>query len=211
MKVGIPRNAYAVEVVKRRPDIDDSPLDAKRFKKGTDKPAPTQQDLEAAEADPFNTASVNTYDIIEGVAPRDELAQRTQEETWLGKSADRDVDMPPAMPQPDSSKTMYKDTTANATDLGIGQSAAELSVPASLMVKNPYAAVQVNPAKQTHLVNKSGTSGPTYRSRSDSMDQRAQAIEYLASPKKKVQTQLDRSKATVTMMDEVDETAAELR
>ena len=214
VKLPIPNTAYTKEVQgkKRAPDVDYSPVESKRLKEDNEKPAPTQQQLDESDADPYMATQVNQYDIVGDHAPRDEMAQKNNVESWVGKNENRTIKELSPVPETDmDGDDMFASAPAAATDLGIGMTRAELSVPASALMTNPYAAVQTNPTKQTHLVNKSGSSGPTYRSRSVSMDQRAQAIEYLASPKKKFQTQLDRSPATVTMMDAVDQTAAELR
>ena len=189
VKIDIPRNAYAPEVVRRRPD-EVSSTDSKRFQTGTDKPAPSQQQLEQADGDPFNVAKANQYDIIEGSVPRDELAPRSKEETWVGKSSTREVKAPPEAPQPNDQNTMYKDTTANATDLGIGVRPMELGAKPSDLAKSDF--IAINPAKQKFLVNKSGLTGPTYRGRSPSMDMAS----FLRSPLKK-------KKGDLETMDEV--------
>ena len=66
---------------------------------------------------------------------------------------------------------------------------------------NPYAAVQTNPTKQTHIVKKSASTGPTYRSRSDSMEQEDLRVQALISPKKKSKDEIDRSEARDSMAD----------
>ena len=204
VKPSIDLDAYTKEVAghKRSSDLNWSETDKKRLKESKNKPQPTQQDLAQADADPYDTTNISQYDINKGEAPRDELQQTGQVESWVGKSQLRSVNEIPTEPETDmDGDDMFAAVPAAATDLGIGVKKSEISVPASALVKNPYAAVQVNPTKQTHIVSKSAESGPTYRSRSYSMEQEDLRVQALISPKKKSKDEIDRSEARDSMAD----------
>ena len=146
------------------------------------------------------STQVNPYDIVGDHAPRDEMAQKNNTETWVGKNDKRDIRELSPVPETDiDGDDMFATAPAAATDLGIAMTKAELSVPAKDLMTNPYAAVQVNPTKNVNLIDKSAESGPTYRSRSYSMEQEDLRVQALISPKKKSKDEIDRSEAFDSM------------
>ena len=204
VKPSIDLDAYTKEVAghKRSSDLNWSETDKKRLKESKNKPQPTEQDLARADADPYDTTNIDQLDIVRNEAPRDELQQVGQVESWVGKSQLRSVDEIPPEPETDmDGDDMFAAVPAAATDLGIGVKPTEISVPATALMKDPYAAVQTNPTKQTHLVSKSASTGGTYRSRSDSMEQANLSVQALISPKKKSKDDIDRSEARDSMAD----------
>ena len=204
VKPSVDLDAYTKEVSghKRSSDLSWSETDKKRLRESKNNPQPTEQDLADADADPYDTTNIDQYDIVKDEAPRDELQQVGQVESWVGKSQLRSVqeNEPEAKTEMDGDD-MFAAVPAAATDLGIGMKRTELSVPKSALMTDPYAAVQTNPTKNVNLIDKSASTGATYRSRSFSMEQANLSVQALISPKKKTKDEIDYSEARDSMAD----------
>ena len=192
IKPFVTKDAYTKEITgtKRTVESEFNFTNAKRYKSDTKNPSPSQQDLDAADADPYDAAAVPTYDILQNYVPRDDYAQEGNVESWPAKNSGlRTISEIPAMPQTQmDGDTQYAADPAAATSLGIGVNLTEISVPKAALMTNPYAAVQVNPAKESHLA--------VVRPRSYSMDKANLEVEQLISPKKKTKDEIDHTEAS---------------
>ena len=215
VKIPMDNTVYTKEVegTKRVPaEAEYNAGESVRFNKGTDKPAPTSQQLDDADADIYNATVPNAYDMMTGNQPRDALAQKGNVETWPGKSGLRTINegaipsRPPTLVEDDDIFGAAP-TAAKATGI-VKKAAPAPSVPTSDMMTSPFVALK-DPSKQTHLVSKGAATGGTYRSRSGSLDAMGLAEQRPLKQYKAVGTGMVDDQ-TVQVMDALDKTVAEL-